>query len=246
MDDLRVSAAFRAVRRRRRWRQQDLAQTAGVSSSFVSLVERGHMDRVSLASLRRLAAALDIRLDVVARWRVGELDRLLNARHAALHEAVATRLRSIPGWQLAPEVSFSLNGERGVIDILAFHPASGCLLVIELKTAIVDVNELLATMDRKRRLARRVAADRGWAATSVSSWLIVESGRTNRRRVHDHQGMLAAAFPDHGRIVRAWLREPARNISALSSWPSLNGGGVGPSRAQRVQASSPPPGPFRA
>jgi transcriptional regulator with XRE-family HTH domain len=236
MDDLRVGAASRAVRHRRRWRQEDVAVRDGVSASFVTLVERGHLDRVSLAALRRLAAVLDIRIDVVARWRGGELDRLLNARHAALHESVASRLLAIPRWQLALEVSFSLNGECGVIDMLAFHAASGCLLVIELKTAIVDVNELLGTLDRKRRLASRVAVERGWQATSVSSWLIIEAGRTNRRSVASHQRMLHSALPADGRTMLAWLPDPHGSISALSFWPSLTGGGLGPVQRHRVRA----------
>ena len=64
MDDLRVGAAFRAVRVRRRWRQSDVAARAGVSRAFVSLLERGHLDRVSLATLRQVARTLDIRVDL--------------------------------------------------------------------------------------------------------------------------------------------------------------------------------------
>ena len=36
-------------------------------------------------------------------------------------------------------------------------------------------------VDRKRRLAPKVAAELGWQAGSVSAWVIVASGRTNRR-----------------------------------------------------------------
>ena len=39
---------------------------------------------------------------------------------------------------IAPEVSFAIRGERGVIDILAWHAKPGHSLVIELKTDIVD------------------------------------------------------------------------------------------------------------
>jgi hypothetical protein len=45
------------------------------------------------------------------------------------------------------------------------------LLVVEVKTAIVDVAELLGTLDGKRRLAVRVARERGWQPTATSSWL---------------------------------------------------------------------------
>jgi len=39
-------------------------------------------------------------------------------------------------------------GERGVIDILCFHSPTGSLLVIELKTEIVDVQDLVGGVDR--------------------------------------------------------------------------------------------------
>jgi len=157
MDDMRVGAAFRAVRVRRRWRQSDVADRARVSRSAVSVIERGHVGSSSLDKIRAIARVLDIRLDLVPRWRGGELYRLLNARHSALHESVARYLSAAPGWQVAPEVSFSIYGERGVIDIVVFYAASGSILVIEQKTEIVDVNDLIGNLDRKARLPA------GWA-----------------------------------------------------------------------------------
>jgi transcriptional regulator with XRE-family HTH domain len=190
MDDMRVGAAFRAVRVRRRWRQEDVAARAGVPRSLVSEIERGHFDTTSLVRLRAVAAALDIRVDLVARWRGGELARLLSGRHSALNEAVSGYLGRLPVWEFAPEVSFSIYGERGIVDILAFHPASGSLLVIELKTEIVDVNELVGTLDLKTRLGRTIAAERGWQARSVSRWVVVTRERTNQRRIEAHRSML--------------------------------------------------------
>jgi hypothetical protein len=90
----------------------------------VSLVERGHLDKVSLATLRDVARVLDIRLDLYVRWRGGSLERLLSARHSRLAESVAVAFAARPGWRIAPEVSFSVYGERGAIDILAFHEPS--------------------------------------------------------------------------------------------------------------------------
>jgi transcriptional regulator with XRE-family HTH domain len=89
MDDMRVGAAFRAVRIRRRWRQEDVAARAGVPRSLVSDIERGHFGSTSLERLRAVAVVLEIRLDIVARWRGGELARVLNARQSALNESLA-------------------------------------------------------------------------------------------------------------------------------------------------------------
>jgi transcriptional regulator with XRE-family HTH domain len=183
MDDQRFGATIRAIRIRRRLRQEDLAQLAGVSRATVSRLERGHLDTVSLASIRAVAKALDVRVDLMPRWRGGDLDRLLNARHSALHEQVARSFARLPGWLAEPEVSFAIHGERGIIDILAWHSARRALLVIELKTEIADVNELVGTIDRKRRLADKVARERGWdvgagvtTSATTSVWVIVAPG----------------------------------------------------------------------
>ena len=144
----------------------------------------------------------------------------------------------LPAWVLAPEVSFSIYGERGVIDILAWHPGRRALLVIELKTDIADVNELAGTVDRKRRLAAAIARERGWDPLTVSAWIIVAPSRTNRRRIAAHRAMLRAGFPMDGRAIRAWLRDPSEGaMAALSMWPSSHvrklGADVAPIRRVR-------------
>ena len=219
MEDIRVGQALRLVRRRRGLSQARLALKAGTSQGLISMIERGHLDTVSLRILRRVAAVLDIRVDLTPRWRAGDLDRLLNARHSELHELVARWFADeLPEWALAPEVSFSIYGERGVIDILAWHEKTRSLLVIELKTAIADVNELLGTFDRKKRLAPQVARDRGWDAKTVSAWLIVVDSRTNRRRLDAHMAVIRTAFPAGTWAIRRWLRKPEGEIAALTVW----------------------------
>ena len=222
MDDVRLGSLFRALRIRKGWRQADLAARVRVSRGFVSLVERGHSASVSVRALRRVAAALEVSLDVVPRWRGGDAARILNAGHATLHESIAQHLDSVGGWVHSPEVSFSIFGERGVIDILAFHRESASLLVIELKTELVDVEDLLATMDRRMRLARAIAAERGWVCTSVSGWVVIAESDMNRRLLRRYAATLRAAFPGDGRAVRAWLRHPAGRELALSMWANAN------------------------
>jgi transcriptional regulator with XRE-family HTH domain len=225
VDDFRLGSAIRQVRRSRGWRQLDLAERSGASQATVSRIERGHIATLSMDRVRSVAAALDIRVDVVPRWRGGDLDRLLNRRHSQLHESVAHAFRTRwPAWILVPEASFSIYGERGVIDVLAWHPGRRSVLVIELKTQVVDVNELLGTLDRKRRLAPRVAADRGWDALGVSAWLVVTRGRTNSRHVHDHADTIALALPDGRRTVERWLKDPVGAVAGWSFWPDIPAG----------------------
>ena len=214
-----LGARLRAVRVRRGWRQEDLAPRVGVDRSVISRIERGHLDRIVLGTLLDVARELDVQISVTARSRGADLDRLVNGRHAALHESVARWFaEDLPSWILDPEVSFSIFGERGVIDILAWHPGERALVVIELKTDIVDVNVLIGEMGRRRRLASQIARERGWDPLTVSVWVIVAAGRTNRARLASHRAVLRNAFPADGRSMTAWLRSPDRAVAALSLW----------------------------
>jgi len=222
MDDLRLGALLRAVRTRRGLRQRDVADIAHVSHAAVSLVERGHCQTLSLAAIRRIGAAVDVRVEVVGRWRGGDADRLLSRAHSMLAEDVASAILVRPGWEVVPEVSFSIFGERGVIDQLAWHPATGTLLVIELKTQLVDVNEMLGTLDRKQRLARSIANDRAWTPVRVAAWVILTDTSTNRRHARDHASLLRARLPSDGRGLRALLRNPGGAPSGLAFWANSN------------------------
>ena len=181
----------RAMSRRR----PDSRNSSCRSSSAVISIE--FRWRSCGASLGRSTSA-----STYARSRGGDLDRLLNRHHSALHELVAQAFSRMSDWRIAPEVSFAVFADRGVIDILAWHAANRSLLVIELKTEIVDVQETIGTLDRKHRIAATVARERGWHPTTISTWLIVASSRTNRRRIQAHASVLRAAFPEDRRGTR--------------------------------------------
>lgn len=236
----RFGATFRAVRTKRGWRQIDVAARADVHRSVISAIERGHLERVSIGTILVIARVMEIHVTLSARWHAGDLDRLIAGRHGRLHESVARWFETeLPAWILAPEVSFSIFGERGIIDILAWHPGHRALLVIELKTDIVDVNGLLGTMDQRRRLARQIARDRGWDALTVSTWVLVAGGRTNRARLAAHRSMLRNAFPVDGRTMAAWLRRPDRSVHALSMWDRADGSAGSTDLASRHRVRRP-------
>jgi len=238
VEDQRFGSTIRAVRLRRGWRQIDLAARSGVSPATVSRLERGHPRSLTLDIIRRVSAALDVRVDLVPRWRAGDLDRLLNARHAELHELVARWFAAnLPAWVLAPEVSYAIYAERGVIDIVAWHPGRRAILVIELKTDVVDVNQLIGKVGEKARLIRQIVRDRGWDPLTISTWVIVAAGRTNRARLAAHRSVLKAAFPTDGAALRRWLVDPIGEIHAISLWTESAGRRLAPTRRVRRASS---------
>jgi hypothetical protein len=208
-------------------RQEDVAVAAGASRAAVSRIERGQLASLPLDRLRVLAGVLDIRLGVVAHWRGGEASRVVNERHSRMHELVAARLTGLPEWTFASEVTYSLMGERGVIDILAWHAPSRTLLVLELKTEITDPAGLVAQVDRYSRLAVRVARDRAWHPLRIGTWVLVAESDLNRRRLARHRTMLRNAFPLDGRFLRGWLRDPAAKSAGGGGLRGGGGGGGG-------------------
>ena len=111
----------------------------------------------------RVAAALGGTISCRLLWHGEGLDRLLDAAHASLLDKTLSSLHTA-GWQTATEVTFNVRGERGSIDILAFHEATGSLLVIEIKSVVPDLQGMLGTLDRKVRVAAEIARERGWVA----------------------------------------------------------------------------------
>lgn len=243
MNDLRLGGRVRAVRVRLGLRQADVAARAGVSQPLVCRIEHGQVDRLTLRSLRRVLAALEIDLDLVPRWRGGELDRLVDEGHAHLVGLVAALLGEL-GWDVRAEVSFAVYGERGSIDLLAWHAGTRTLLVVEVKTMLASVEETLRRHDVKVRLAAAVGRERfGWDARTVSRLIVLPEGATSRRRVARHGRVFGSSYPLRGRDVRGRLRRPSGAtglLMFLSGMPGATGSRVAlPVRRVRRPRSQP-------
>ncbi len=205
----------RALRRRLGWRQIDLADAADCSQTMVSLLERGRLTRLPLPVVRRIIAALDATLVVEVRWRAGALERLLDEDHAALVGRIGDLLRRM-GWLVELEVTYSEYGERGSYDILAFHPGSGVVLVVEVKTDVASAETTFRKLDEKVRLAGTVAHKRfGWSASSVSKVIVMPEASTLRRRIERHAAIFDRVLPDRGMVIRRWLARPRGRLAGL-------------------------------
>jgi transcriptional regulator with XRE-family HTH domain len=230
MFDDRVGAILRGVRIRRGLRQVDVARAASVSTMTVSRLERGQLEELTVQAIRRVGRALEVRMDFAPWSRHGDLLRFATAAHAALVESVIRELVRLD-WDARAEVSFNHERDRGFIDILAWHAATRTLLVIEIKTEIVDVGELLGTFDRKRRLAASIARQFGWEPLTIAAALIVEDTSTNRRRIGAHAATIRTQLPDDGRRVHAFMRNPAGSQQRRGSVRPLTGAAGAPGGA---------------
>jgi transcriptional regulator with XRE-family HTH domain len=214
MDALRFGRQFRALRIRLERRQRDVSASAGLSRSLIASIDRGEIEGVTVGALVRAARALGADVDIRLRWRGEQLDRLLDEAHAAIVEATVVLLRR-HGWIVEVEVSFAIWGERGSIDVLAFHPEFGALLIIEVKASVPDSQATIHGLDRKTRLGPEIVADRRWEIRHVSRLLVVAATTTSRRRIARLATTYDVALPARGATVRNWLAQPVGPLAGL-------------------------------
>lgn len=205
----RIGRVIRALRHRRGWTQAELGRRAGCSGSVISRLEAGNLRACSTSRLGLVLAGLGARLVLAVDWRGGELDRLLDEDHARLAEQWARRR---VGWESRAEVTYNHYGERGAIDELAFHAATGVLLVVELKTVIADAGRAAGRIDQKERLAAGIARRFGWTVRRVVPCFVVAESRTNRRRVEQHSAIFGR-FAVRGRAAICWLGDPSVGVA---------------------------------
>lgn len=227
MDPVRFGWGVRMLRQRRGWTQADLARRAGSSQSAVSRTGRGGAHLPTIQTLDRVAGALDARVSVRLLWQDEALDRLLDAAHARLVDRLPAILAGC-GWQVVPEATFIHLGERGSIDVLGWHPGSGSVLVGEVKSVVPDIQAMLPGVDRKARIAPRLAADLGWKARTVSRVILLPDHRTTRRRINEYAATFGIAYPSRTRDVRRWLLSPRGDLAGIMFLPSSQRTGARP------------------
>ncbi len=240
MNRIRFGRSVRELRERRRWRQEDLGRRAGLSRSAIGRIERGEIGRVPYDRLVSVASALDGVLDLDFRWRGDAMNRLIDERHAAIVDQLVALYRAAR-WDVAVEVTFSENGERGSIDVFAWHPIVQIVAVNEVKASVVEAGRTVIGVDRKSRLAPEIAKERGWICRGVARFLVVAEGSTTRDRIARHADTFRTAFPMGGRESLGWIRNPTSSPpSGLIFLAPRNVRGVGIRRKSRATGAGRP------
>lgn len=226
--------ALRALRRRRGWRQADLGRRAGLSRDVVHRIETGDLVGVTLGAASRVADAIGATLAVELRWHGADLDRLVDAHHAALVRAIALRLERL-GWIVHVEVSFNHFGDRGRCDLVGWHPPTATLVVVEAKTRIGDIQDTIGRLDVKQRLGAEIARQLGLGPPAmIAGALVLDEVGANRRVIRDFEPIFRR-FSARGRHAIAWLRHPTPGTSGLLWFELPDSGG---SRTDRASTAS--------
>jgi transcriptional regulator with XRE-family HTH domain len=173
--------------------QQQLADSVGVSRGYISKVELGRANP-SLALMERIAAALDLEIELVGRTPLILGDRQRDAVHARCSGHVDGRLRRA-ALVTAREVEMIQGRSHGWIDILAFDPKTGTLLVVEIKTRLDDVGAVERQLGWYERSAFEAARRLGWRPTRVIGWLLILASEEVEAVMRSNRELMSRAFP---------------------------------------------------
>ncbi len=188
--------------------QQALADAAGVSRSTIAMIEAGQANS-SLDVVMRIGDALGVDIEVVGRPPFVLGTRVGDAVHARCSGYVDRRMRA-DRWLTAREVEVVGQRSHGWIDLLAFDPHTGALLIIEVKTRIDDIGALERQVAWYERSAIPVARDLGWVPQTVTSWLVLLASDEVDDALRAYRDVLQLAFPRRAGEMRLDLVQPAR------------------------------------
>lgn len=223
MDGRRVGRVLRAVRLHKRLRQRDVAEAAGVSQSMVSRAEHGRLDELSFGAVDAVASVLDVTVYIDARWDDGDADRLIDRAHARIVELVVSTLTE-SGWETVVEYGFNHYGDRGSVDVLAWHAESRTLLIVEVKSRLTDLQATFTSFARKLRIVPKlVLRDHGWDPRFLGRLMVIDGTTANRSVVAKHAATFATVFPERMPALGTWLRRPDRSLGGVWFVSNMHG-----------------------
>jgi transcriptional regulator with XRE-family HTH domain len=191
-----VGKTVREGRRAIGWSKATLAQRAGLSATMVRRVESATVN-VTLDTAGRLLDALGVTAELSIGRPFVARSRQVDAGHARCVAYVQRRLERA-GWLVRREVEVVHGRSHGWIDILAFNPETGVLLVVEVKTEIHDVGRVERTLAWYGRSAWAAARRVGWRPSAVRTALLVLATEANEERIRSNREVLAQSFPTRG------------------------------------------------
>jgi transcriptional regulator with XRE-family HTH domain len=189
-----AGAIIRDLRHALGWSQRTLAVKSGVSQPWISAVERGRACDVSIDTIDRLLSAMGATLVLDVRAPFLANPRQRDVAHARCSAFVARRLERA-GWHVATEVEVGGDRSRGWIDVLAWHPGTGLILVIEIKTELRDLGAIERAIGWYEREAWAAARRLGWRPRRVLGCLLVLSTEAVDQRIRENRDALARVYP---------------------------------------------------
>ena len=176
--------------------QRQLARMVGLSPGYLAAIETGAANP-TLKVVERIGDALGLELRIVGSPPIVLGERQRELIHARCSGYTDRRLRS-DGWLTLREVEVVHGRSHGWIDLLAFDPRTGRLVVVEIKTRIDDMGAIERQIGWYRRMALPIAHREGWVVRETTAWLLLLASDEVDSAIAANRDVLRYAFPARG------------------------------------------------
>jgi transcriptional regulator with XRE-family HTH domain len=174
--------------------REELARQVGISARYVAMIEQGTAN-ATLRTVEAIAGALGLAIVLSIQPPVFPGGpRVHDAVHARCSAYADRRLRGA-GWMTVREVEVIHGRSHGWIDLLAFDPRTGTLLIIEIKTRLDDLGAIERQLAWYERMAWQPARALGWRPQRVVSCVLALASDEVERVVRVHRELMTLAFP---------------------------------------------------
>lgn len=209
--------AIRSLRQALDLSQAELGERIGRSQAFISSVEAGEPAlRIDTAAelCDALGATLVFGLESrLLSWPARQRD----AAHAQCSGHIVRRLVAA-GWLVRTEVQIGTPERPGWIDVLAFHPTAEILLVIEVKTELLDVGEVARQLGWYEREGVAAARQFGWRPQRIVGALLLLATADVDRRLSENRLVLGEVFPGRAtELARLIANESGRAVARVAA-----------------------------
>ena len=176
---------------------------------MVSEIERAVVPDLPIATAVRILDALEVRIDLRLLAPTVAALPVRDRAHARCVAYVARRLERA-GWMVSTEVAVGDERWRGFIDVMAFHPTTHVLLVIEVKVVLDDIGATDRQIGSYERFAWAAAHDAGWRPRAATAALLLLATDDNDRRLLEHREYMDRRFRIRASNLLAFLADSHR------------------------------------
>lgn len=190
------------------WSQRELARRLGTNQTAICRLESGGPTidaKLASAALHLLGIRLTIDANPVGLAGRREQGDLVHARCSGY---VARQLTE-RGWWVRTEVEIGEGRFRGWIDVLAYRPSDGALLVIEIKTEVDDFGRILRSLAWYMRSGQDAARAFGWRPRIIVPVLLGLATVETDARLAGNIDLIRHDLPGGADTLAAWVDDPS-------------------------------------